>query len=163
MSKYALRACTSKRSRAARSRSSRMMGRAQHVDHLPGSHGAIMRRRAPARRLDGGAIHARYVHPFRLDSLPLVLYSLHMKSTISSKGQITVPVEIRERLGLRAGTPVVFEARPDGALMRKALLTGHPVDSLFGSLRVGTSVDATLDALRGPRPRRRAARKAGKK
>jgi AbrB family looped-hinge helix DNA binding protein len=28
-----------------------------------------------------------------------------MKSTVSSKGQVTIPIEIREHLGLKAGTP----------------------------------------------------------
>ena len=86
-----------------------------------------------------------------------------MKSTISAKGQITVPVEIREQFGLRAGTPVVFEKRPDGALMRKATVAAHPVDGVFGSLRIAGSVDATLAALRGPRPRKQPARKARKR
>jgi AbrB family looped-hinge helix DNA binding protein len=86
-----------------------------------------------------------------------------MKSTISSKGQITVPIEIRERLGLRAGTPVVFETRSDGALLRKAPLAGHPVDHVFGSLRIAVSVDATLDALRGARVSKSAARRARSK
>jgi AbrB family looped-hinge helix DNA binding protein len=85
-----------------------------------------------------------------------------MKSTISAKGQITVPIEIRERLGLRPGTPVVFEARQDGALMRKAALAEHPVDGVFGTLRGAGSVDATLDALRGPRPGKARSRRARK-
>ena len=86
-----------------------------------------------------------------------------MKSTISSKGQITVPIEIREALGLRAGTPVVFERRPEGALLRKAASSGHPVDLAYGSLRLGLRVDDTLERLRGPSraraPRARRARR----
>jgi AbrB family looped-hinge helix DNA binding protein len=74
-----------------------------------------------------------------------------MKSTISSKGQVTVPVEIRAQLGLRAGTAVVFEPHPQGALMRKRAAAEHPVDRLFGSLKIGATVDAALDAMRGPR------------
>lgn len=37
-------------------------------------------------------------------------------STISSKGQVTVPKEIREALGVRAGDRVLFVVRPDGAV-----------------------------------------------
>ncbi len=78
-----------------------------------------------------------------------------MKSTISSKGQITVPVEIRLTLGLRPGTAVVFEARPGGAFLRKGRVDGaqHPVDRLFGSLALGAPVDALVDAMRGARPK----------
>lgn len=72
-----------------------------------------------------------------------------MRSTISTKGQITVPAELREELGLAPGTPVVFERRPEGALLRKGSLGEHPVDRLFGRLRLGKSVDAILDELRG--------------
>jgi AbrB family looped-hinge helix DNA binding protein len=79
-----------------------------------------------------------------------------MKSTISSKGQVTIPVEIREELGLRPGTPVVFERHPSGALLRKGTKGEHPVDRVFGQLRLETSVDVILDNMRGPRPASRA-------
>lgn len=73
-----------------------------------------------------------------------------MKSTVSSKGQITIPVEIRRLLGLRAGTPVVFEPHPRGALLHKGVVGPHPVDRVFGSLTLDTTVDEVLDELRGP-------------
>src|SRR5262245_35423926 len=62
-------------------------------------------------------------------------YSLPMKSVISSKGQITVPVEIRAKLGLKAGTVVTFEMTKDGALLRKGRAGPHPVDQVFGVLK----------------------------
>jgi AbrB family looped-hinge helix DNA binding protein len=85
-----------------------------------------------------------------------------MKSTISAKGQITVPATIRERLGLTPGTAVRFELREGGALMRKGSGGAHPVDQVFGRLKLRKPVDALLDEMRGPRPpaRRRAARRA---
>ena len=75
-----------------------------------------------------------------------------MKSTISSKGQITVPAEIRQALGLKPGTTVSFERRGDAALLRRARTARHPVDSLFGSLPLPAGADALLDSLRGARP-----------
>ena len=83
-----------------------------------------------------------------------------MRSTVSSKGQITIPAELREEMGLRAGTPVVFERRPEGALLRRGTQGVHPVDRAFGRLRLGVGVDALLDDMRGPRPapRRRSGR-----
>lgn len=83
-----------------------------------------------------------------------------MRSTISAKGQITVPAELREELGLVPGTPVVFERRPEGALLRKGSLGEHPVDRVFGRLRLGRSVDAILEELRGGSA---AAAKAGRR
>ena len=81
--------------------------------------------------------------------------ALHMKRTISAKGQITVPAAVRQRLGLSAGTPVTFELRREGVLLRKGSRGRHPVDEVYGILRLPKSVDATLDELRGRRSRRR--------
>jgi AbrB family looped-hinge helix DNA binding protein len=74
-----------------------------------------------------------------------------MKSTISSKGQITVPAEIRERLGLTPGTPVVFEIQERGVLLTKGVAGEHPVDRVFGRIRLKATVDELLDEMRGPR------------
>ncbi len=74
-----------------------------------------------------------------------------MKSTVSSKGQVTIPIEIRELLGLEAGTPVLFQKHPQGALLRKGTRGSHPVDQVFGSLAARASVDALIEDLRGPR------------
>ena len=40
------------------------------------------------------------------------------KSTISSKGQITVPIEIRQRLGLKAGDRVEFVVEEGKTVLR---------------------------------------------
>ena len=90
-----------------------------------------------------------------LDLFGKARYALPMlKSTISSKGQVTVPVEVREKLGLDAGTTVLFEVRGDGVLLRKGAVGEHPVDKVFGVLKTRKPVDslALLDQMRGPRP-----------
>ena len=35
-------------------------------------------------------------------------------ATVTSKGQVTIPIDVREKLGIRAGTRVQFVPRPDG-------------------------------------------------
>jgi len=77
-----------------------------------------------------------------------------MKSTVSAKGQITIPVEVRERLGLDTGTVVLFDMRDEGVLLKKGSHGEHPVDKVFGVLRVRRAVDALklTDEMRGPRP-----------
>ena len=70
-----------------------------------------------------------------------------MKSTISSKGQVTVPFEVRERLVV-AGACV-------GVLVRKSSKGEHPVDRVFGAIRSGRNVDGLIDQLRGPRVKAR--------
>jgi AbrB family looped-hinge helix DNA binding protein len=85
----------------------------------------------------------------------------NMKSTISSKGQITIPAEVRDRLGLRTGTVVRFEMRPGGVLLVKGGGTEHPVDRVFGVIKPAQPVDSLelLDRMRGPRPGGRRARR----
>jgi AbrB family looped-hinge helix DNA binding protein len=39
---------------------------------------------------------------------------------LTSKGQVTIPQEIRERLGLLAGTEVEFQIEGDAVRLRKA-------------------------------------------
>lgn len=82
-----------------------------------------------------------------------------MKSVISSRGQITVPVAVQRALGMRAGTPVEFELRPDGVLLRKRALAEDPVDAVYGILKGLPPVDTLMRELRGPGlgelPRRR--------
>lgn len=78
-----------------------------------------------------------------------------MRSTISSKGQLTIPIELREKLGLETGTVVQFELRGTAVLLRKGPVENHPVDQLFGRLKLGKPVDEILDQMRGPGPVRR--------
>ena len=42
-----------------------------------------------------------------------------MKSVVSTKGQVTLPAEVRAKLGLTVGTAVQFELREGGVLLRK--------------------------------------------
>jgi AbrB family looped-hinge helix DNA binding protein len=39
---------------------------------------------------------------------------------LTSKGQVTIPQDIREKLGLQAGTEVEFDIVDDGVRIRKA-------------------------------------------
>jgi antitoxin PrlF len=78
-----------------------------------------------------------------------------VKSTISSKGQITIPVEIRDRLGLTPGTRVEMELREGEVVLRKGVECEHPVDQVFGILKLEEPVDRLLDRMRGRRPRKR--------
>ena len=63
------------------------------------------------------------------------------QSRLSSKGQVTVPVEIRERLGLETGDTVVYEVEDDRAVLRR----GHPFDVAFHA-----ALSETLDEWTSP-------------
>ena len=55
-------------------------------------------------------------------------------STISSKGQVTVPQEIRERLGLSAGDRVEFVAEGERTVIRPARSASGPFGRYKGAL-----------------------------
>jgi len=93
----------------------------------------------------------------------MTLYLDGMKSRVSSKGQVTLPAVVRERLGLGAGTPVQFEFRDGGVLLKKGATGPHPVDQVFGVLKLDKPVDELLDEMRGPRPKERRRRAGGRR
>ena len=73
-----------------------------------------------------------------------------MRAIVSQKGQVTVPKECRDRLGLKAGTVMDFEAR-DGLLIARKV---QPEDVFRkwrgrGHLPRGVSVDTYLARVRG--------------
>lgn len=71
-----------------------------------------------------------------------------IESRITSKGQTTIPAEIRERLGLQTGDRIAFIEMEQGYLL---IPRNRPVDVLFGSLAEfampGTTTDDYDDAV----------------
>jgi len=55
------------------------------------------------------------------------------ESTVTSKGQITIPKAVRERLRLEVGDTVYFDVRDDGSVLLVA--RNEPVEGLFGLLK----------------------------
>jgi AbrB family looped-hinge helix DNA binding protein len=71
---------------------------------------------------------------------------------ITSKGQVTIPQDVRERLGLLPHTEVEFEVRGDVAVLRKA--NGRRrgrriVEGMRGRGSVRMSTDEILALTRG--------------
>ena len=40
-----------------------------------------------------------------------------MITTVTSKGQVTIPKPVRDRLGIEAGSAIEFEMEPDGRVV----------------------------------------------
>jgi antitoxin PrlF len=79
-----------------------------------------------------------------------------MKTTVSEKGQITIPKPLRVRLGLRKGQ--VLDVRENkGKLVIAKQDSRDPIDELFGSLKLGRRTDEIIDELRGSEKLRRSA------
>ncbi len=73
-----------------------------------------------------------------------------MKSIVSEKGQVTIPKAIRDRLGLRAGTVVEFQA-VEGKLVGVKTDPADPFRKWLGKGRLpgGLDVDSYLERVRG--------------
>ncbi len=75
-----------------------------------------------------------------------------MKTTVSEKGQITIPKRLRDRLGLRPGTVLDFE-EIDGRLIGRKLVPVDDLDDLYGILGpIPGGTDAFIREIRGPGP-----------
>jgi AbrB family looped-hinge helix DNA binding protein len=55
-----------------------------------------------------------------------------MESTMTTKGQITVPKAVRDRLRLEPGDKVYFDIRDDGSV--RMVVRNRPLEALFGLL-----------------------------
>jgi AbrB family looped-hinge helix DNA binding protein len=55
------------------------------------------------------------------------------ESTLTSKGQITIPKVVRDRLHLEPGDKVYFDVQDDGSV--SMVTRKQPVESLFGLLK----------------------------
>jgi antitoxin PrlF len=62
-------------------------------------------------------------------------------STISSKGQITVPVEVRQRLGLKEGDRVEFSFEEGRTVLRPVRPTENPFTQFIGYLPAFSSLE----------------------
>lgn len=58
---------------------------------------------------------------------------MNAESTLTSKGQTTIPKDIRERLHMKAGDRMTFTLMPDGTVLLR--IKNKSVMSLAGSLR----------------------------
>lgn len=78
---------------------------------------------------------------------------------VTSKGQVTIPIELRERLGLLPDTEVDFELDGDAVRIRKAARPSSRdrgaviVARLRGRGTLGMTTDEILALTRGPRRR----------
>lgn len=75
-----------------------------------------------------------------------------MATTVTSKGQVTIPKPVRDRLGIVPGSAVDFELAPDGRVVLVNLKDARPV-SRFAALRgragPGLSTEEIMSLTRG--------------
>ena len=73
-------------------------------------------------------------------------------STISSKGQVTIPIEVRHRLGLKEGDRVEFVQEEGRTFLRPAQPERNPFEAYVGALPAFSSrkeINAWIRQMRG--------------
>jgi antitoxin PrlF len=73
-----------------------------------------------------------------------------MGNRVTSKGQVTIPKEIRDELGIRPGDEISF-ARDDGGFRAEKTVVEDPFDKYRGHLKklAGVDVDELIEEMRG--------------
>lgn len=75
-----------------------------------------------------------------------------MKALVTSKGQVTIPKELRDQFGIQPGVQVDFSAAGDGIRLRK-VVDRRQSARVLGCLKkelAGRSVAELMEELRGP-------------
>lgn len=80
-----------------------------------------------------------------------------MTTTLTRKGQVTVPKALRDYLGLKPGSAVEFDLAADGQVVIKPVQpdatrlaeTRGRLQSVRGTAHLGMSTDAYMNLLRG--------------
>jgi antitoxin PrlF len=78
-----------------------------------------------------------------------------MATTVTSKGQVTIPKPVRDHLGIGPGSQIAFRRTDDGSIIiEKADGTQQPsrFARVIGSAGPGPSTDEIMALLRGDDP-----------
>jgi AbrB family looped-hinge helix DNA binding protein len=75
-----------------------------------------------------------------------------MSTLVTSKGQVTIPKRLRDRLGIEPGSAVEFELAEDGRVVLTKVDPERPVsrfEALIGCAGPGLSTDEVMKLTRG--------------
>jgi AbrB family looped-hinge helix DNA binding protein len=70
-----------------------------------------------------------------------------MAGRVTSKGQITIPLEIRDRLGIQPGSVVEFELVDGAVLVRKSIDGGGRGAAVVARMRGTATTGMTTDEI----------------
>ncbi len=71
-----------------------------------------------------------------------------MTTTVTSKGQVTIPKKVRDLLGIKPGSAVEFELTPSGeVVLRHGKRKAHAPTRQFARLRGVATVKMTTDQI----------------
>ena len=77
-----------------------------------------------------------------------------MGTTVTSKGQVTIPKPVRDRLNIKPGSQIEFELAADGRVVlvkagRKVSPPRSRFDRILGSATVDMTTDEIMALMRG--------------
>src|SRR5260370_9479219 len=101
--------------------------------------------------IDGTGQFARYYHII----LEYYFWRLAMATTVTRKGQVTIPKPVRDHLGIGPGSQIAFRRADNGSIViEKAAATQQPsrFAKVIGSAGPGLSTDEIMALLRGNDP-----------
>lgn len=76
---------------------------------------------------------------------------MRKRATVSSKGQVTIPREVRERLGLRRGDRIEFVTEGGVTYLRPARGDANPFESYAGAVATFEDAEAVKSWVRDMR------------
>ena len=68
-------------------------------------------------------------------------------TTLTVKGQVTVPKKVRELLGIKPGSKVTFELKPNGDVVLRPVTTSRKRRSPFAKVRGSATVKLRTDEI----------------
>jgi len=77
----------------------------------------------------------------------MLKYYLEVEMKVTSKGQVTIPVEIRERAGFLPGTQVEFEIIGTSVTLRKVKTMSRRGRSIVARMRGRATVKMSTDEI----------------
>ena len=72
-----------------------------------------------------------------------------LRSTVTEKGQVTIPKTVRDRLGIEPGQVMEFEEGTAGQVVARKAGARHPVDDVYGVIDLDKGTDEFVRRLRG--------------
>ena len=96
----------------------------------------------------GNLRHARSSCSLYLNGKESYHRSMEYASTVSEKGQVTLPKPIRDALGIRTGERLAFRLHGEEIRVRKRPDRDRLAE-LYGSLKLPAPVDQLIDEMRG--------------
>ncbi len=70
------------------------------------------------------------------------------RAKVAERGQVTIPQELRKKMGIRPGTVLEFRLK-GGELIAHKASSGDPVSEVFGCLGRALDTDDIMKDLRG--------------